>query len=106
MDFANDQIRVYIDGVGTTIAANFSSPFVAGGTDTHTDSIGANQMATGWDRFFDGLIDEVAVYNYALSEERILAHFAAAIPEPSSVAMVVVGAALLRRRRRSFNRTD
>jgi MYXO-CTERM domain-containing protein len=56
--------------------------------------------------YFDGLIDEVAVYNYALGEDRVRAHYAAAtVPEPASAAMMLLLFGLLvpalRRRRRS-----
>ena len=56
-------------------------------------------------RKFSGLIDEVAIYNTALSPERIKAHYDAVVPEPS--ALVLATLALLsfgvtrRRRRRS-----
>jgi hypothetical protein len=56
-------------------------------------------------RFFDGLIDEVAIYRTALSEAQIDTHFAAAnqaaTPEPATLAMfgiAVAGLAGLRRR--------
>ena len=64
---------------------------------------GANALGEG----IDGLIDEVSVYDKALSPERIAEHFAAAsviVPEPSglTIGLVLAGmlAAVGRRRRR------
>jgi len=54
-------------------------------------------------RYFDGLIDEVALYGSALSETTIAEHYAiGTIPEPGTLAMLAMGAAgLLARRRRN-----
>ena len=42
---------------------------------------------------FEGLIDEVAIYDKALSDEQVLAHYeAATIPEPSSLTLSFLGA--------------
>jgi hypothetical protein len=41
---------------------------------------------------FEGLIDEVAIYNKALTPAQVLAHYqAAAAPEPSGVMLAFVG---------------
>jgi hypothetical protein len=44
-------------------------------------------------RFWDGEIDEVAIYNRALTTDELLAHSEAAssVPEPSCLAMVSIG---------------
>lgn len=34
------------------------------------------------ERYFDGLVDEVPIYDYDLGENKVLEHFNAAIPEP------------------------
>jgi hypothetical protein len=56
-------------------------------------------------RFFQGLIDEVAIYRTALSEAQVDAHFAAAsqtgVPEPGSLALMGVAAAGLAGLRRA-----
>ncbi|MCO6047082.1 PEP-CTERM sorting domain-containing protein [Aeoliella sp. ICT_H6.2] len=49
---------------------------------------------------FEGNIDEVAVYDYPLSAEAVASHYAAAIPEPSTIAIAVLGAAAFGLRRR------
>jgi hypothetical protein len=48
---------------------------------------------------FEGTLDEVAIYDYVLSEERIEAHYNA-IPEPMTIALLGLGGLLLRRRKR------
>jgi hypothetical protein len=49
----------------------------------------------------DGNIDELAVYDYALTEEQIGAHYASAfVPEPGSLALLGLGGLLVARRRR------
>jgi hypothetical protein len=50
---------------------------------------------------FDGNIDEVAIYAAALTDERIAAHYAAAIPEPAvwQLLAIVMGCAFRTRRR-------
>lgn len=82
-DYSNNQLCVYVNGVATATNVNFTGTAYAK-TDGSTcyDSIGA---MCGWassavlmQRFFDGQIDEVAVYDYALSPEQIRAHYAVA----------------------------
>ena len=53
---------------------------------------------------FDGLIDEVAIYSYAMSADDVLTHFTAGVPEPGSLTLAVLGllglAFVCRRRKR------
>lgn len=49
----------------------------------------------------DGVIDEVALYSYALTWDQIRTHYAVRVPEPATLALVAGGClALVRRRRR------
>jgi hypothetical protein len=85
---ANNTIKFYANGnllngpSGTTSAgsqgANFST----------TSLIGA---WNGNSRFFSGGLDEFAIYDFALSDAQVAAHFAA-VPEPSSLALLAFGA--------------
>lgn len=55
----------------------------------------------GSSRFVDGRIDEVAVYGSTLSASRVLAHYNAAVPEPSTLLLgVLASVGVLMRRRR------
>ena len=79
----NSVMSVFVDGVSD------ATPLV--GTGTQALTINPN-MAIGGNtldgRFFNGLMDEVALYNTALSPARISAHFVTAVPEPSTLALV------------------
>lgn len=83
-------VSIYVDGVLRARNSNVGTglTFV---TTTAPMYIGFDTS----DRYFDGLIDEVAVYDYVLSEERIMAHFRAAVPEPSAVALLLLGIGLV-----------
>ena len=81
-DEASGELYLYIDGElsDTTVSAG---TIPTSGQPINSD----NPIYIGQDgrepRSPDALIDEVAIYNYALSDERILAHFnAVEVPEP------------------------
>jgi hypothetical protein len=103
-DGAEGLMKLYVNGA----QAPGVIPVVPGTifNNLHDISIGARQSAgAGYDLNFDGLIDEVAVYQYALPETEIQNHFQAAfVPEPSTMTLVGVGLAgvgtrLVRKRR-------
>lgn len=88
---AAGEMRLYLDGVleATTPGANFettsTAPFVLGAWD---DRFGVIE-------FFSGRLDEVAVFDSALSADRVAAHFNAAfapatVPEPSTLALCAI----------------
>ncbi len=85
-DGANSPFRLlYVDGV--LGASNLTTALTA-------LSGGSADLTIGWfngynpdDRFFAGSLDEVAVYNRALSPARIRAHFQAGMGVPSPMAL-------------------
>jgi hypothetical protein len=71
MTSKSGETKVYLDGVqfGATVATAFDNISASSNVD-----IGIGHLGT---RFFSGLLDEVAIYDSALSAERVDAHFAA-----------------------------
>src|SRR5262249_39183325 len=63
----------FVDGVQTD-----AIPGPSPATTTDLDLMIGRNPASTTEEFFKGSIDEVAVYNYALSAEQIAAHFKAA----------------------------
>ena len=84
------QLDQYIDGVGpTTISTEWASDLALTGYMTAT----AARFADGsYGIRMHGAIDEIAVYDRALSAETIQAHYdAASVPEPSALALLCFG---------------
>ncbi len=87
-DSANDA-RFYVNGqleglvAGTAPASTTTQPFTIG---RNTEFFGA--ATPGW---FQGGLDEVAVYNRSLESEELEAHYLAAVPEPSGMITAVIG---------------
>ena len=67
--------RVYVDGAQVGAASTTAFTQVNSASNVH---IGNGYAGARW---FKGQIDEVAIYNTALSEERILAHYHAVNPD-------------------------
>ena len=68
---ASGTLSLYVDGVLAATAASTGTP----NTTTAILCVGrSGESATSW---FDGSIDEVAVYGHALSASRVSAHYAA-----------------------------
>ena len=90
-DQPNGQVYLYVDGIQTASAAigatsgllNWTGPL----------SIGARQTGSGTPYYsqFNGSLDDVAVYNYALSSTQVMAHYTSAgvppviVQQPSDV---------------------
>lgn len=82
-DEAHSNVVLYVDGMQNGITTGFNSALGILGATTPL-SIGARRSGTGsdYDLQFPGTIDEVALYNYALSSTQVLAHYYAANPGP------------------------
>jgi hypothetical protein len=76
MTAKSGETKVYVDGLqfGSTVTTPFTSVDASSNVD-----IGIGHVSTRW---FNGLLDEVAIYDSALSAERVLAHYTAAGGEP------------------------
>jgi hypothetical protein len=69
--FDGNELRVYVDG--NLEAIKITTGTIA--TNTRAVNIGASWGGGTWQRFFKGLVDEVAIYNRALSPEEIQQHY-------------------------------
>lgn len=78
--------KIYLDG--NEVASDSNTTLIG----TNSDPLNLFRDANGGD-FFTGQADEIAIYNYALSEARIDAHYeaASAVPEPSSFVLAGLG---------------
>ncbi|MDI6603477.1 MAG: LamG domain-containing protein, partial [Patescibacteria group bacterium] len=78
---AANGVKLYVDGVletqGTANAVETVNP-------TYNLCFGQSPECTGYNYWFDGLIDEVAIYNRALSAEEIKQHYEAGSPAETS----------------------
>ena len=104
--YDGDTQRFYINGqeVGNALVGQGFGP-----NDAEPLRIGGGATEGNGNFFFEGDIDEVAVYDTALSPERVLAHYEAGInpiPEPSTLVLSFLGLMGLlaaRRRRKIVN---
>ena len=69
------EMRFYFNGEQDPNTASRSGTVA---TNSHGLQIGSNFSGTEYRRFFDGKLDEVAVFDYALSGEQVAAHYDAA----------------------------
>ena len=84
-------LSFYIDGL---LVGTANTPTLLNIVSTNNLTIGGRESA-GNDPYFTGLIDEAAVYNYALSAAEIRQH--AGIPAPSTLLLLMLGLAGLGR---------
>lgn len=97
---------------GSTVSLYLNGVLEASGTRAATISATDQLVRLGITPYgewsFKGRLDELAVYNHALSASQILAHYNAAftmVPEPSTMLLLGVGGALAWRRLRRRSTT-
>ncbi len=89
-DYPNDSVELYINGVSADVATGVGRWFahgddvaigaLNGGTRFHTGGqFGGNSRA------FSGIIDDVAIYNDALTASQIFSHFSGTLPNDPPV---------------------
>lgn len=78
---------LYVNGVSVVSAAGKYKPMLVA---TNPLWIGTGND-DGSSFRFNGKIDEVAFYNYALTAQQVAAHFAASVPEPTSLGLLFLG---------------
>ncbi|BCX48666.1 hypothetical protein HAHE_25740 [Haloferula helveola] len=87
------ELRVYRDGVDL----GPSTP--SGGTDFDIKAVGSGY--TGTNQIFDGQIDELYIFDEALTSTQVSSLFSSnAVPEPSALVLLAFGGLLIVRRRR------
>jgi CotH kinase protein/Concanavalin A-like lectin/glucanases superfamily/Bacterial Ig domain/Lamin Tail Domain/Immunoglobulin domain len=91
--FSGGTVRVFLDGVkGDDVA--LSGLLQDAGPSPDRVMIGSTRDGTGSSAFnLKGAIDEVALYDYALPPERILAHYATAFAPPPAPPELTINAA-------------
>jgi len=95
-----NDVRVYLNGV-LEIAAPMGLQNAAKWTDGGW-TFGGRSFRTDLSQRFFGQIDEIAIYGGALDQSVLQSHWQAAVPEPTTIAVLSAGLlTLLRRRRRT-----
>ena len=97
-DATSGALKLYVDGVLRN---------EADGGDNLTLTSQSNPTYIGFDnatgsRYFDGNLDEAAIYGAVLSDSQIAAHYLAAevVPEPATLAVAAMGLLVLAARRK------
>jgi len=98
-------VLTYTQGVATHITLDNSGIFVMGANLAGSKNNSSPVLFGKYDgavsaNYYDGYIDEVAIYNRALNQDEIAALYL--VPEPSSLSLLLVGGVVALARRRNF----
>lgn len=104
LNYSNNSISFFANGefLSTSTGINWGVGTASSNTYSNGIAIGSNSASATSGEQFGGLIDELRVYNTALTPAEITSVYAAQIPEPSSIGLAMlasVGMLGLRRRR-------
>ena len=89
MTLSGTQLDMYVNVDGNWLPTG--SATLTRSLDTNNDSFFIGRHYSGGPQLFDGTIDEVAIYNRALSGDEIFAHYMASVPEPGSFVLLALG---------------
>ncbi len=96
-----EDLILYVDGVEQSTASGDQRSTLNYGTNNVSVSIGARNPFSSPALFFNGLIDDIAVFNRDLSEGEVQALFnVSAVPEPSTGLFFFVALSLFYMRKR------
>ena len=100
----SNEMSLYVNGVLANTSTNVNvGPGAGPSGNVYFGTLGPDPAGGGWNwaNDYKGLLDEVAIYNgVALSAAQVAAHYAA-VPEPSTIVLLVFGPAMLWVLRRS-----
>ncbi len=94
-DYTNDTVSLYVNGLSIGVSGTLAwGSSTLDGVDIATTDTRQGISRAGINPF-EGALDELSIYNYGLSSTEIADHYAAAIPESSSMSLLMGSVVLL-----------
>ncbi|MEN8256181.1 MAG: LamG domain-containing protein, partial [Verrucomicrobiota bacterium] len=89
-DCVNNSMKVYVDGAEAALSlTSTGSPDEFGNLTDVVFFGGLNNRGTDLIRPFNGTLDEIAVYDYALGAEDVMIHYNAMLPSLGGTFIVI-----------------